>query len=126
MLCELEKIMTVKHLQYVMRTTVEINSLIEITQEYLNEKSNQYTRNLESSECMLEDEVTQNSDLDIHENFDPNGKVISQKNELLTRDSKNQIISFEHEFNISKNPQIDFTQKVSSSNSNSNFKPFQF
>ena len=126
MLCELEKIMTVKHLQYVMRTTVEINSLIEITQEYLNEKSNQYTRNLESSECMLEDEVTQNADLDIHENFDPNGKVISQKNELLTRDSKNQIISFEHEFNISKNPQIDFTQKVSSSNSNSNFKPFQF
>ena len=124
MLCELEKIMAVKHLQYVMRTTVEINSLIEITQEYLNEKSNQYTRNLESSECMLGGEVTQNANLNIHENLDPNGKVISQKNDLLTRDSKNQIISFEHEFNISKNPQIDLTQKVS--NSNSNVKPFQF
>ena len=132
MLCELEKIMTVKHLQYVMRTTVQINSLIEITQEYLNEKSNQYIRNLESSESMLEDEVAQNVDLNIHENLleyksamvGPNVKMIPHKNELLTRDSKNQIISFEHEFNISRNPQIDSTQKVSSCNSN--IKPFQF
>lgn len=47
MLGDLENIMTVKYLRYVMRTTVEVNDLIEITQEYLDEKSNIYTRQRE-------------------------------------------------------------------------------
>ena len=41
---ELEDIMEVKYLQYVMRTTVENDLFIKITQEYLNEKSNHYIR----------------------------------------------------------------------------------
>ena len=44
MFSELEDIMEVKYLQYVMRTTVENDLFIKITQEYLNEKSNHYIR----------------------------------------------------------------------------------
>ena len=44
---ELEKIMYVRELKYIMRTTVEIYTLAAITQNYLNGKSNQYTHNLE-------------------------------------------------------------------------------
>ena len=36
------KILTEYRLKYVMRTTIEINTLIEITQHYLSKKSNQY------------------------------------------------------------------------------------
>ena len=39
---KLEKIMKVFKLKHVMRTTVEINNLIEVTQSYLNNKTNQY------------------------------------------------------------------------------------
>ena len=39
----LEQIMKVFKLRHVMRTTVEINNLIELTQSYLNNKTNQYT-----------------------------------------------------------------------------------
>ena len=35
--------MKVFKLKHVMRTTVEINSLIQLTQSYLNNKTNQYT-----------------------------------------------------------------------------------
>ena len=45
MLGELKKIMHVCNLKYVMRTTVEIYTLASITQNYLNEKSNQYIHN---------------------------------------------------------------------------------
>ena len=38
----LEKIMKVFKLRHVMRTTVEINNLIEVTQRYLNNKTNKY------------------------------------------------------------------------------------
>ena len=50
---ELEKIMAVKHLHHVMRTTVEIDSFIKITQEYLNKKSNRYTRHLENNDLLV-------------------------------------------------------------------------
>ena len=50
---ELEKIMSVKHLHHVMRTTVEIDSFIKITQEYLNKKSNRYTRHLENNDLLV-------------------------------------------------------------------------
>lgn len=69
MLYELEKIMTVKHLQHVMRTTVEINLLIGITQDCLNERSNHYTRDLESRKSLSVDEVSQNKILNNHENL---------------------------------------------------------
>ena len=39
---KLKEIMEVFKLKYVMRTTVEINNLIEITQSYLNNKTNRY------------------------------------------------------------------------------------
>ena len=39
---KLRTIMTEYQLNYVMRTTIEINTLIEITQNYLNRKSNSY------------------------------------------------------------------------------------
>ena len=39
---KLKKIMKVFELKHVMRTTVEINNLIELTQSYLNNKTNQY------------------------------------------------------------------------------------
>ena len=61
--------MTVKHLQHVMRTTVEINLLIGITQDYLNERSNHYTRDLESRKSLSVDEVSQNKILNNHENL---------------------------------------------------------
>ena len=42
MFSRLEKIMKVFKLRHVMRTTVEINNLIEVTQSYLNNKANKY------------------------------------------------------------------------------------
>ena len=39
---KLNEIMKVSKLRHVMRTTVEINNLIELTQSYLNNKTNQY------------------------------------------------------------------------------------
>ena len=121
MLRELEKIMTVKRLQHVMRTTVEINSLIKVTQEYLNEKSNQYTRNVKSRERLSEDEVTQNKDFNIHENLLEDAaatvnlisKANHHKGEFLERDYKKN----------SENAQLDLAQI--GSNSNSNFKQFE-
>ena len=123
MLYELEKIMTVKHLQHVMRTTVEINLLIGVTQDYLHEKSNHYTRIVESSKSLLVDEVSQNENLyihknlledkfvtihlnseaDIHENATiyPNNETNIHKDEVLTRDSKGQNAfkyNFENDF----------------------------
>ena len=40
---KLKEVMKVFRLKHVMRTTVEINNLIELTQRYLNNKTNQYT-----------------------------------------------------------------------------------
>ena len=40
----LEKVMAVHKLKYVMRTTVQINKLVQITRDYLDNQSNQYTR----------------------------------------------------------------------------------
>ena len=54
MLGDLENIMEVKYFRYVMRTTVEINDLIGITQEYLDKKSNIYTRQRENEDWSLE------------------------------------------------------------------------
>ena len=54
MVGELQNFMTVKHLHHVMRTTVEVNILIKVTQEYLNEKSNQYLRRLKSNERVID------------------------------------------------------------------------
>ena len=42
MLGKMEEVMKVFKLRNVMRTTVEINNLIEPTQNYLNNKANQY------------------------------------------------------------------------------------
>ena len=50
---ELEKVMTSKHLHYVMRNTVKINTLVEITKGYLNDKTNQYIRQYESIDPFL-------------------------------------------------------------------------
>lgn len=38
----LKEIMRVFKLNHVMRTTVEVNNLIKLTQSYLNNKANQY------------------------------------------------------------------------------------
>ena len=129
---ELEKIMTVKCLQHVMRTTVQINSLIEITQEYLNEKSNQYTRNVESSQH--EDEISQNTDLVIRENLieDESSKAYSNSEEnirkdgFLIGDSRQQVTSSEHCSAASENTQIGLSQEASNissevSNGKNNF-----
>ena len=132
MLRELEKIMTVKRLQHVMRTTVEINSFIKITQEYLNEKSNHYIRDVKSRERLAEDDVNQNRDFNIHENLlenpvaivNPNSGANHYKGEVLTRDNKDPTSIFEHDSAIPENAQIDLNQKAS--NSNSNIKNFQF
>ena len=138
MLRDLEKIMTIKRLQHVMRTTVEINSLVEITQEYLNEKSNEYTRKVGSSEHLLGDEVSQNRDLNIHGNLHEDASVTINPNyevnppddhphppdEIFTRESESQIIILEHNSNISENAQIELTQKAA--NSNSNATQFQY
>ena len=56
---KLEKIMKVFKLRHVMRTTVEINNLIEVTQSYLNNKENKYkgelkNRNEKSGKSVLE------------------------------------------------------------------------
>ena len=131
MLHELEKIMTVKRLQHVMRTTVEINSFIKITQEYLNEKSNQYTRNVKSRGSLLEYDDSQNRDFNIHENLlekadvtvNPSSKANHQV-EFLTRDHENAIGIFEPDSAISENAQLGLNKKAS--NSKSNIKHFQF
>ena len=46
----LKKIMTEYQLKYVMRTTTQINTLTEITQDYLSEQSNQYIQSCQSNE----------------------------------------------------------------------------
>ena len=46
----LKKIMTEYKLKYVMRTTIQINTLTEITEDYLSEQSNQYIHLPKSSE----------------------------------------------------------------------------
>ena len=51
----LEKIMTEYQLKYVMRTTIEINALIEVTQNYLSEKSNQYIHSHQSNKISSSD-----------------------------------------------------------------------
>ena len=134
MLYELEKIMTVKHLQHVMRTTVEINLLIGITQDYLDGKSNYFTRNIESSKSLLVDEVSRNENLNIHKNLlenkfstihlnseadihedatiHPNNKANIHKDEFLTRDSKGQN-AFKYNFeNNFKQPQYESTADI--------------
>ena len=125
MLVELEKIMTVKSLQHVMRTTVEINTLVEITQEYLNEKFNLYTRNIASSERLLEKEVLQNPNIGIHANLledesaiaDSNIDANLQKDDLVTKSSTVQNFVLDHNSAISENAPIGVTQKASNSNS---------
>ena len=125
MLAELEKIMTVKSLQHVMRTTVEINTLVEITQEYLNEKLNLYTRNIASSERLLEKEVLQNPNIGIHANLledesaiaDSNIDANLQKDDLVTKSSTIQNFVLDHNSAISENAPIGVTQKASNSNS---------
>ena len=132
MLHELEKIMTVKRLQHVMRTTVEINSFIKITQEYLNEKSNQYTRSVKSRERLSEYDASQNREFNTLENvlenaaatLNPSSKANHHKSEFLTRYYKNLIDIFEPDSALSENAQNDLKQKAS--NSNSNIKHFQF
>ena len=47
---KLKEIMKVFKLKHVMRTTVEINNLIELTQSYLNNKTNQYKGERRNSE----------------------------------------------------------------------------
>ena len=116
---ELEKIMTVKCLHHVMRTTVKINSLIKITQEYLNEKSNHYIRNVGSSE--QKDEVSQNTDVIIRENLIEddsatvlfNSEVNIRKDGFLTGDSKQQVTSSEHGCAASVNTLISLSREPS-------------
>ena len=134
---ELEKIMTVKCLQHVMRTTVQINSLIEITQEYLHEKSNQYIRNVESSQH--EDEISQNTDLIVRGNLiedeSPivlcNSEVNIRENDFLTGDSKQQVTSPELCSAASQNTQIGLSQEALNigseiSNGKNNFRTGDF
>ena len=116
---ELEKIMTVKCLHHVMRTTVKINSLIKITQEYLNEKSNHYIRNVGSSE--QKDEVSQNTDVIIRENLIEddsatvlfNSEVNICKDGFLAGDSKQQVASSEHGCAASVNTLISLSREPS-------------
>ena len=129
MLAELEKIMTVMSLQHVINTlveiTIEINTLVEITQEYLNEKFNLYTRNIASSERLLEEEVLQNANIGIHANLledesaiaDSNIDANLQKDDLVTKSSTIQNFVLDHNSAISENAPIGVTQKESNSNS---------
>ena len=123
MLRELEKIMTVKRLQHVMRTTVEINSFIRITQEYLNETTNQYTRNMESREHLSEYDVSQNKDFNIHVNLlenaattvNPNSKANHHKGKFLKSDYKvsNSISNIKH-FQFEETVDFDELHKLTS------------
>ena len=129
MLAELEKIMTVMSLQHVINTlveiTIEINTLVEITQEYLNEKFNLYTRNIASSERLLEEEVLQNPNIGIHANLledesaiaDSNIDANLQKDDFVTKSSTSQNFVLDHSSAISENAPIGVTQKASNSNS---------
>ena len=47
---KLKKIMKEYELKYVMRTTIKINTLVEITQKYLSEKCNRYTHSYQLSD----------------------------------------------------------------------------
>ena len=51
----LKKIMIEHQLKYVMRTAIEINTLAEIAQNYLNEKSNQYIHSYQSNKISSSD-----------------------------------------------------------------------
>ena len=127
---ELDIVVSKKVKQYpqninVMRTTVEINTLVEITQEYLNEKFNLYTRNIASSERLLEKEVLQNPNIGIHANLledesaiaDSNTDANLQKDDLVTKSSTIQNFVLDHNSAISENAPIGVTQKASNSNS---------
>ena len=46
---KLDGIMKIYDLKYVMRTTVPINNLVQITQEFLDNQSNEYTREVQKS-----------------------------------------------------------------------------
>ena len=46
---KLDGIMKIFDLKYVMRTTVQINNLVQITQEFLDNQSNEYTREVQRS-----------------------------------------------------------------------------
>lgn len=54
---ELEKVMTLKRLHNVMRNTVTINRFVEITKEYLNNKTNQYVRQFKSDYPLLKGHI---------------------------------------------------------------------
>ena len=59
---ELERVMTSKNLHYVMRNTVKINTLVEITKGYLNDKTNQYIRQYESIDPLLIADIERKTD----------------------------------------------------------------
>lgn len=77
MVGELQNFMTVEHLHHVMRTTIEVNILIKVTQEYLNEKSNQYLRCLKSNERVIDpyspiQDATFNTEVEFDLNYPQN------------------------------------------------------
>ena len=82
---ELEKIMAVKHLHLVMRTTVEIDSFIKITQEYLNKKSNKYTRNLENNDLLVELSSIKKTDLNRQDRTDKDKSLTELENIEINR-----------------------------------------
>ena len=80
---ELEKAMTPKHLHYVMRNTVKINTLVEITKGYLSDKTNQYIRQYKSIDPW------------VIAHFESKADTKSQK--PITETKKTKIIKF-HQF----------------------------
>ena len=77
---QLKKIMTEYQLKYVMRTTIEINTLANITQIYLSKKSNQYTHVLQSNKIS-------SSNLKMGKRKSENSPGYSRKSIRLTQDS---------------------------------------
>ena len=82
---ELEKIMAVKHLHLVMRTTVEIDSFIKITQEYLNKKSNKYTRHLENNDLLVKLSSIKKTNLNSQDRTDKDESLTEFENIQINR-----------------------------------------
>ena len=85
---ELEKIMSVKHLHHVMRTTVEIDSFIKITQEYLNKKSNRYTRHLENNDLLVKLSSIKKTNANRQDRTDIDDSLTESENIQINRNKK--------------------------------------
>ena len=84
---ELKKIMTVKHLRHVMRTTTVIDTFIKITQEYVNKKSNTYTRHRENNEILVKPSSSTKINVKKLSNTDKKESLIALENLQVNRNT---------------------------------------